>query len=225
MKDDIGSEKDKKEEKKPFDKTQGENKSSEKTKKECPCPDCECEKCECEEGKECVCKNKKCKDCDCDPSTGSGHAGSGHKKEKELQEKLEECEFKYKRALADYQNLEKRVRDERIEWIKTANRDLIFRMLPVLDTLMLAQHHANDKTIAVTIQQFLDVLKAEGVEKIKTEGEEFSPHVMEVISTEEVDPSTGSGQLENKVLKETRSGYKIGDRVLRVAQVVVGKKE
>ena len=163
-------------------------------------------------------KESSCENCECDDK----------EKEKiqeilkQVQDDKEQCEHKYKRALADYQNLEKRVREERIHWIKTANRDLILRMLPVLDTLMLAQNHSDDQTIKVTTQQFLDLLKNEGVEKIKTEGELFSPHLMEAISTEEVDPSTGSGQLENKVLKELRAGYKIGDTVLRVAQVVVG---
>ncbi len=134
-----------------------------------------------------------------------------------LQEKLEDAEFKYKRALADYQNLEKRVRDEKSEWIKMANRELLLRMLPVLDTLQLAKQHSEDKALAVTAQQFLDVLRQEGIEKIQTEGKQFDPHLMEVIST-------AAGE-ENKVLQEVRAGYKIGDRVLRVAQVIVGKKE
>lgn len=133
-----------------------------------------------------------------------------------LNEQIRTFEDKYKRALADYQNLEKRVREEKSEWIRMANRELLLRILPVLDTLLLAKLHSNDQTLKVTAQQFLDVLKEEGIEKIKTEGQEFNPHLMEVISTE-----TGA---ENKVLKEVRAGYKMGDRILRVAQVVVGKQ-
>lgn len=131
-----------------------------------------------------------------------------------LQEKVEDADNKYKRALADYQNLEKRVRDEKSEWIKMANRELLLRMLPVLDTLQLAKQHSEDKALAVTAQQFLDVLRQEGIEKIQTEGKQFDPHLMEAISTMAGD--------ENKVLQEVRAGYKIGDRVLRVAQVIVG---
>src|SRR5947209_20332957 len=64
-----------------------------------------------------------------------------------LQERFEELENRYKRALADYQNLEKRVRDDKIQWIKAANKELIGRMLTVLDTLMLAAKHTNDEGI------------------------------------------------------------------------------
>lgn len=134
----------------------------------------------------------------------------------QLQEKIEDFENKYKRALADYQNLEKRVRDEKSEWIKMANRELLLRMLPVLDTLQLARQHSEDKALTVTAQQFLDILRQEGIEKIQTEGKQFDPNLMEAIST-----MIGE---ENKVLQEVRAGYKIGDRILRVAQVIVGKK-
>lgn len=137
-----------------------------------------------------------------------------NKEVNELLKKAEEAENKYKRALADYQNLEKRVRDEKSEWIKMANRELLLRMLPVLDTLQLAKQHSEDKALSVTVQQFLDVLRQEGIEKIETERKQFDPHLMEAISTMAGD--------ENKVLQEVRAGYKIGDRVLRVAQVIVG---
>ena len=133
-----------------------------------------------------------------------------------LKSLIEESENKYKRALADYQNLEKRVRDERANWIQSANKDLLLRILPVLDTLILASKHSEDKTLQVSIQQFLDVLKNEGVERIKTEKQEFEAQTMECIGTQEGD--------KGKVLEETRTGYKMGDTVLRPAQVIVGEK-
>ncbi len=130
---------------------------------------------------------------------------------------LAECETKYKRALADYQNLEKRVQSERREWIRSSNRDLILRLLPVLDTLELAQKHSQDQTLKVTYHQFLDLLKQEGVQKIQTEGKEFNPHSMECIATE-------NGE-EGKVLEELRPGYIMNEVVLRPAHVLVGKKK
>jgi len=133
----------------------------------------------------------------------------------ELEQRVEECEGKYKRALADYQNLQKRVIEEKGEWIRAANKDLLLRLLPVLDTLMLAAKHLDDQGLTVSINQFLDTLKAEGVTKIKTVGEDFDPHLMECVTTEAGD--------ENKVLKELRAGYMLYDKVLRPAQVMVGK--
>src|SRR5882672_6499330 len=87
-----------------------------------------------------------------------------------LVEKLEEAEGKYRRALADYQNLQKRVQEEKGEWIRAANKDLLLRLLPVLDTLMLAQKHLQDQGLTVSINQFLDIIKTEGVTQIKTTG-------------------------------------------------------
>lgn len=132
-----------------------------------------------------------------------------------LQKQIQEFENNYRRALADYQNLEKRVREERSELIQSANKDLILRILPVLDTLILAQQHIEDQGLQVSVQQFLDTLKSEGVTKIETVGHEFDPHLMECITTE-------AGEV-NKVLAEIRAGYMLGEKVLRPAQVKVGK--
>lgn len=133
---------------------------------------------------------------------------------KELEEQVRELENKWKRAIADYQNQEKWVREQRSEWIKSANRDLLLRILPILDTLMLAQQHSQEETLSVAVGHFLDILKAEGVTKIETTGKEFDPILMEAISTE-------PGK-ENKVTKEVRVGYMLYDKVLRPAQVIVG---
>jgi len=134
----------------------------------------------------------------------------------ELQQKADESENKYKRALADYQNLQKRVSEEKSEWIRSANKDLLLRLLPVLDTLMMAEKHLQDQGLTVSINQFLDTLKAEGVTRIKTVGVAFNPHLMECVTTEQ-------GK-ENEVLEELRAGYMLYDKVLRPAQVKVGKE-
>jgi molecular chaperone GrpE len=133
-----------------------------------------------------------------------------------LQQSVEDFDSKYKRALADYQNLQKRVSEERVELIRSANKDLLLRILPVLDTLILASQHVEDQGLQVSINQFLDILKSEGVTRIKTEGVEFNPHTMECVMVEEGE--------ENKVIEEVRAGYMLNEKVLRPAQVKVGKK-
>ena len=132
-----------------------------------------------------------------------------------LKQKLEESENNYRRALADYQNLQKRVAEQRSELILSANRDLLLRILSVLDTLVLANRHIENEGLKVSINQFHDVLKSEGVTRIETEGREFDPHLMECVATDEGE--------ENKVLEEMRTGYMLNDKVLRAAQVKVGK--
>jgi molecular chaperone GrpE len=134
-----------------------------------------------------------------------------------FEEELKDIEGKYKRALADYQNLEKRVREERIQWIKTANKDILVRILPIVDTLLLAQKHSDEKTLHVVTQQFLDLLKGEGVIRIETKDKKFDPRLMECITVEEGE--------EGKVLEELRVGFMLHESILRPAQVKVGKKK
>lgn len=134
----------------------------------------------------------------------------------ELAEKSKELEDQLKRVLADYQNLEKRVAEERKEWIKSANKELILRLLPVLDTLMLVSNHVQDEGLRLSIQQFLDVLRNEGVERIETVGCEFNPETMECVEAQEGE--------EGKVLEEVRGGFTILGKTLRAAMVKVGRR-
>ena len=135
----------------------------------------------------------------------------------DLEKNLEEYENKYRRAIADYQNLEKRTREDKGELIKSANKDILLRLLPVLDTLTLAQEHVKDEGLRVSIQQFLDVLKSEGVTRIQVDGKDFDPLIMECVVIEK-------GK-EGKVLAEVRAGYMLFDKLLRAAQVKVGSAE
>ena len=152
------------------------------------------------------------------PASQSSSEASEPREDKEtekLKQKAEGLENQVKRVLADYQNLEKRVAEQRREWIVNANRDLLLRLLPILDTLILASKHSEDKSLQVSIQQFLVVLESESIKKIETTGKMFDPNTMECVTT--VDGEEG------KVIEEVRSGYILGDKILRVAQVKVGK--
>lgn len=138
-------------------------------------------------------------------------------KSEDLQRKIDELQNQLKRALADYQNLEKRTHEERHEQVRSANRYLLLRLLPVLDTLLLAGRHVEDEGLKLSIKQFQDVLKQEGVERIETENKHFDPKIMEAVEVEKGD--------EGKVLSEIRAGYILNGEVLRVAQVKVGKQK
>ena len=140
--------------------------------------------------------------------------------EKELEavkDLASQLENNYKRALADYQNLQRRTQEEKSEWIRMATKDFILKILPVLDTLRLTQKHIQDKGLELTVGQFDKVLQEEGIVKIPTEGRPFDPKTMEAVTTQEVD-NKGKGN----VIEEVRAGYIFGDYVLRAAQVVVG---
>ena len=132
-------------------------------------------------------------------------------------EEIELLTNQLKRALADYQNLEKRTEEAKRDWILSANRSLIEELLGVLDNLLLAQKHIQDAGLDLSVRKFLDVLAQEGVGKIQTENAEFDPNTMECVLVK-------AGE-ENKVLEEVRFGFIINDRVIRPAQVVVGRQQ
>ncbi len=132
----------------------------------------------------------------------------------QLKDLTTQLENNYKRALADYKNLERRTQEQKGEWIKTSNKNLILKMLPILDTLMLSLKHSQDKGLELSVGQFLGILEQEGVTRIKTVGEKFNPVLMEAITTV-------AGE-EGKIIDEARSGYMMGEMVLRAAQVIVG---
>ncbi|MEK6901236.1 MAG: nucleotide exchange factor GrpE [Nanoarchaeota archaeon] len=135
-----------------------------------------------------------------------------------LKNKIEELENQNKRILADYRNLERRVDSQRRDWILEANKKLLLNLLPVLDTLVLAEQHikVGDEGLSLGIKQFRDLLRNENVERIATLGKNFDPRLMECIDTAEGE--------EDSVLKEFRAGYTLHGQMLRTAQVQIGKK-
>ncbi|HEV2339739.1 MAG TPA: nucleotide exchange factor GrpE [Patescibacteria group bacterium] len=138
--------------------------------------------------------------------------------QRELQvvtELARQFENQAKRLAADYQNLQKRTREEKSEWIGSASKDLILKILPVLDTLFLAQKHVQDKGLALAIDQFTKILENEGLERIETVGKQFDPITMEAVTTQEGEAG--------KVLEEVRVGYMMHGMLIRSAQVIVGQ--
>lgn len=138
-------------------------------------------------------------------------------KTEELQKQLDEVTNNWKRALADYQNLEKRTRLEKEEFCQFGNGRLLAELLPAYDTLLKLEQHLKDEGLQLAIKQFHDILEAEGLQKIEVLGRDFNPEEMECVDVKQGE--------ENKVLAEARPGYRFKGKVLRAAQVVVGKKE
>ena len=132
--------------------------------------------------------------------------------------KPQELEDQLKRALADYQNLEKRVEEERKLLSKLSASLLIEKLLPVLDNLEKAQVHLKDDGLEIVIKQFKEILTGEGVEEIAAEGAQFNPHYHEAIETKQ-------GEHDNVVVKVLTKGYKIEDTIIRPAKVIVSKKK
>lgn len=138
------------------------------------------------------------------------------KDEKKLKEEIKGLTEKWKRALADYQNLEKRVNFEKEDFVRFANAQLILKILPALDSLEKAEKHLKEEGLSLAIRQLRQVLQDEGLEEIEVLGREFDPEEMECVAV-------GEGEI-GLVLAEERKGYKLKGKVLRCAQVKVGQK-
>ena len=130
-----------------------------------------------------------------------------------LEKKVEELENQWRRALADYQNLEKRINREQEDFIRFANEGLLDKILNVFDNLERACRAKEDRGLAMIKNEFWEVLSSEGVERIKTKGEVFDPHLMDAL---ELVPGR-----KNCVVEEVSPGYLYRGKCLRPARVKV----
>ena len=140
--------------------------------------------------------------------------------------KPRDYENKYKRALADYQNLLKQTAREKQEFAQFANEQLLYEVIPVFDHLKMALEHNyeqnNDSWLAGVkhvVKQFKDVLLNLGVEEIETKDKKFDHNLMEAVDEEETDNS----KLDGLVVKEVKAGYRLNGKVIIPAKVVVYK--
>lgn len=142
------------------------------------------------------------------------------KKEDKVHTELENVKLMLARALADYDNLSKRVQREREALGKIASLDILTRLFPVLDNLESAQVHLQDTGLAISIGEFKKVLIDEGLAEIRPKiGEEFNEDTMEAI---EVTPGTR----DNIITEVMMTGWKFNDgQVIRHAKVKVSKAD
>jgi molecular chaperone GrpE len=129
------------------------------------------------------------------------------------------------RTAADLDNFRKRAAREREEAVRYANQRLLEELLPVIDNFEMGmQAAAKEQGSMIYIgmdmvrRQLADFLASQGAEEIPSEGKEFDPNVHEAVQQEETADSP-----EGRVLRVLRRGFRLRDRLLRPASVVVSK--
>lgn len=140
------------------------------------------------------------------------------------QKEKEALENRLLRLQADFDNFRKRVQRERVELYQRANEDLFSALLPSLDHfeigLKTAQeqnaHEAVTQGFQLVYDELKSFLKKFNVEPIDAEDQSFDPHLHEAMTHV---PS--EEKPVDVVIQQTRRGYKMGDKLLRAAQVVV----
>jgi molecular chaperone GrpE len=138
-----------------------------------------------------------------------------------LHDQIQALDSNWKRALADYQNLLRRVEHDKQQFSKIANVNLIARLLPSLDIMEMAAAHTKDLGVEMAAKQFHAALEEEGLQLIvPTVGETFDHNLHECTETLPVP----DGQNDNTIAEVILKGYKISDYILRPARVKVYKK-
>lgn len=149
---------------------------------------------------------------------------SGPKNLKEAQAQIDELDERLLRLTAEYDNFRKRSQREKNESRQFANQHLLEKQLPVLDNFEMALTAAENADPAIRdgvqmiYDQFLSVLKEAGVEGIDAGGELFDPNIHEAISQKETTEVE-----EGTVVQQVQRGYKLNDRLVRPARVIVAK--
>lgn len=156
-------------------------------------------------------------------ATSPEDAESLRKKAREYDDLLDTLQ----RLKAEYANYQKRTEKERELYREECVRDIYLKLLPVVDNIERAiaavrEHEAGEELLSgvkLILNQFHQILAAEGVTHFESEGKKFDPRYHEAVMldvNDEVPPET--------VVSEVLRGYMIGDRILRPAKVTVSRK-
>ncbi|TMK91183.1 MAG: nucleotide exchange factor GrpE [Actinobacteria bacterium] len=147
--------------------------------------------------------------------------GAEHDELGALQAERDELFDRLQRLAAEFDNFRKRAAREQGEVIVRANERLVKELLPVLDdlgrALDAAEEHQEaqlEEGVRLVHRSLASLLEREGLAEIETDGK-FDPHVHEALLTQPSELEEGS------VLEVIQKGYRLGDRVLRPARVVV----
>ena len=144
----------------------------------------------------------------------------------QLQNDLERFRDLALRSQADFDNFRKRAAREKEDAVKYANAAMLERLIPILDNFELGLNAArrtdeNSPILSgmdMVAKQLNDFLVQQGVEPIPAEGAKFDPNVHEAVAQEANDDVE-----EGHIVRQLRKGFKLRDRLLRPAAVVVSK--
>lgn len=140
---------------------------------------------------------------------------------------LEDMKNRYFRALADYQNLQRRTAKEQLEARGRGVEDFVKKLLPVIDTLdkameQIAKISNVDKRVMDGLEMFsiqlTDMLEKEGLKSINAKGKKFDPNIHEAMCKRCVE-----GAEDEVILNEFEKGYTFKERVLRTSKVEVNQ--
>jgi molecular chaperone GrpE len=145
----------------------------------------------------------------------------------ELKQQIGDLKDKYLRVFAEFENFRKRSVREKLDLMKTAAQDTMSVLLPVLDDFDRAKKSADSpdseekfsEGVELLYHKIYSVLKSKGLEEMKSTGEVFDSELHEAVT--EIPAPTE--EMKGKIIDTIEKGYKLKDKIIRHAKVVVGK--
>ena len=145
---------------------------------------------------------------------------------KALEAAVAQWQDKFVRLQAEFDNYRKRTLKEKMELVQTGGRDVLLAMLPVRDDVQRAvdaMQISDDLAplragVTLISQKFTEALRQKGVTEIEVLDKEFDADLSEAVAR-----FAAGDEKKGKVIDVVQTGYKLGDKVLRFAKVVVGE--
>lgn len=145
---------------------------------------------------------------------------------KVLEEEVNTWKTDYYKVFADMENLKRRLQNEHANTMKFMMQSFIEQLLPVVDNFersLAVENPSKEienflKGYEMIYNQLMQVIEAQGVEVIKTDGEEFDPNYHQAVMTVKDDNFKS-----NMIVEELQKGYKLKDRVIRASLVKVSE--
>jgi molecular chaperone GrpE len=141
--------------------------------------------------------------------------------------KISELNDKYLRLYSDFENFRRRSQKEKYELVQNANEHLLLELLPVYDDFERAleniEKNSLDEVLVEGMRHIFNkltrVLDNAGLKEIEAKGEKFDPELHEAIAK----IPAGKDSMKGKIVDQAQKGYKLNDKIIRHAKVVVGE--
>ena len=152
----------------------------------------------------------------------SGAAKKKSPSVKELNEQINNEKDKYVRLFAEFENYKRRTAKERIDLFKTAGKEVLSSLIPVVEDFKRALNQEDPDTqgIQLIYNKLLETIKNQGLEELEVEiGDSFDSEIHEAISQI---PAQNDDQ-KGKIIDIIEGGYKLGEQVIKFPKVVVAQ--
>ena len=143
---------------------------------------------------------------------------------KDLKESLKVEQDKYVRLFAEFENYKRRTSKERLDLYKTAGKEVLTSLVPILEDFKRALNQENtdsdNEGVKLIYNKFNETLKSQGLIEVEVNiGDVFNPDIHEAISQI---PATENKQ-KGKIIDIIQGGYKLGDNIINFPKVVVAQ--